>query len=251
MKQSDNHQNDLDVRTLVPTDRHTLLLQMFNDLPVGKSFIFINDHDPLPLYYEFLSIHGAVIGWEYLQKGGREWKVNVSRTENSQGREFEGISTLLDLRSIDTKDWKHVIFHRYGMMKEGDTMELISAEIPQDIQSTFSSKFEFNHKWEIKKQEANECVIHITKIKDPYTEEADISIVKSFDVRPFPPAERHDMVFDSFDELIPGQAFVFVNDHDPKPLYYQIEAESGVPFSWEYLINGPDEWKVKVTKNLE
>lgn len=22
-------------------------------LPVGESFVFINDHDPLPLYYEF------------------------------------------------------------------------------------------------------------------------------------------------------------------------------------------------------
>ena len=69
-------------------------------------------------------------------------------------------------------------------------------------------------------------------------------------MRPFPPAERHEMVFNAFDELKAGEAFVFTNDHDPKPLYYQIEAESNEPFSWEYLEDGPDAWSVKVTKTF-
>lgn len=60
---------ELDVRVMVPIDRHTTLLKMFKELPVGESFIFINDHDPLPLYYEFRSIHGDVVGWEYLERG--------------------------------------------------------------------------------------------------------------------------------------------------------------------------------------
>ncbi|MCB0774586.1 MAG: DUF2249 domain-containing protein, partial [Flavobacteriales bacterium] len=89
---------ELDVRVMVPIDRHTTLLKMFKELPVGESFIFINDHDPLPLYYEFRSIHGDVVGWEYLERGGRDWKVMVTRTEASQGREFTDISTLMDLR---------------------------------------------------------------------------------------------------------------------------------------------------------
>jgi uncharacterized protein (DUF2249 family) len=58
------------------------------------------------------------------------------------------------------------------------------------------------------------------------------------------------MVFTAFDELLPGEAFVFINDHDPKPLYYQIEAESQEAFTWEYLEDGPDAWKVKVAKKL-
>lgn len=246
-----NNSQEIDVRVLIPIKRHELLLKMFKDLPLNESFTFINDHDPLPLYYEFQSIHGDVVGWEYLNKGGRDWKVKVTRTENSIGREFKEISTLMDLRKVDKKDWKHVVFHRYGMMREGDAMEIIAEEIPNEIQTIFNSKFGDKYSWEIKKQNENEVVIHIMKIQDAYTEEADITLVKSFDVRPFPPAERHDMVFNSFDDLAPGQAFVFINDHDPKPLYYQIEAESGVPFKWEYLIEGPEEWKVKVTKSLE
>lgn len=238
----------LDVRVLIPIERHSLLLGMFQDLPVGESFTFINDHDPLPLYYEFRSIHGDVVGWEYLNKGGRDWKVKVTRTEASQGREFTDISTLMDLRKMDPKDWKHVVFHRYGMMREGDVMEIIAEQNPDEIESIFKSKFDGKYNWETKKDETGEFVAHITKKVDAYTEEADITIVKRFDVRPFPPAERHDMVFDSFDELNPGEAFVFTNDHDPKPLYYQIEAESNIPFKWEYLENGPLEWVVKVSK---
>src|SRR5690606_2627349 len=90
-----------DVRTLIPIERHKLLIQMFKDLPVKESFIFINDHDPLPLFYEFRSIYGDVVGWEYLNRGGREWKVQVTRLEESQGREFDEISTLMDLRKAD------------------------------------------------------------------------------------------------------------------------------------------------------
>ncbi len=241
---------ELDVRVLIPIQRHELLLKMFKELPVGESFTFINDHDPLPLYYEFRSIHGDVVGWEYLNKGGRDWKVKVTRTEASVGRDFTDISTLMDLRKIETKDWKHVVFHRYGMMKEGDTMELIAVEAPQEIQQIFNDKFSGLYTWTVKKAEAGAYVIHITKNKKWEQDEQDIIVVKEFDARPFPPAVRHDMVFNSFDELNPGEAFVFINDHDPKPLYYQIEAESKAPFNWEYLEDGPDAWKVKVTKTL-
>ncbi len=45
------------------------------------------------------------------------------------------------------------------------------------------------------------------------------------DVRSEPPVRRHELIFTSFDDLPTGDAFVLVNDHDPKPLYYQLEAE--------------------------
>lgn len=242
---------ELDVRVWVPIKRHENLLRMFNELQVGDSFIFINDHDPLPLYYEFRSIHGDVVGWEYLQRGGRDWKVKVTRLESSQGRKFTDISTLMDLRKIDTKDWKHVVFHRYGMMLEGQTMEIISDQEPEELHKIFSNKFNGLHSWVYKKNVPGEFVIHITKEKQGGDETENITVVKEFDVRPFHPAKRHDMVFQTFDEIKPGEAFIFTNDHDPKPLYYQIEAESNQPFKWEYLESGPEQWVVKVMKTSE
>lgn len=50
---------ELEMRVLIPIERHRSLIQLFKELPVEKSFVFINDHDPLPLYYEFRSIYGA------------------------------------------------------------------------------------------------------------------------------------------------------------------------------------------------
>lgn len=237
-----------DVRVLVPIERHKLLIQMFADLPVDESFIFINDHDPIPLFYEFRSIYGDVVGWEYLNKGGREWKVKVTRTEASVGRAFTDISTLLDLRKADPKEWKQIVFHRYGMMEEGSTMEIISAVNPTEIHGIFVQKFEGKHSWIYKKNDPEEYVVHITKKDHSGLGDEGYSVVNSFDIRPFPPTERHEMFYKAFADIQPGEAFEFINDHDPLPLYYQMEAESKEPFLWEYLMKGPEEWKVRVIK---
>lgn len=239
---------ELDVRTLIPIKRHEKLLKLFNDLPSGESFVFINDHDPKPLYYEFRSIFGDVVGWEYLKRDPEEWKVRVTRTADSEADKDSEISTLIDLRKADKKDWKYTIFHRYGMMLPGDVMEIRASGIPEEIHQIFQKKFDGDHIWEYKKKEENECIIHVTKKAENDIDSTDITVVNKFDVRPFPPAKRHDMVFDAFDELKPGEAFVFINDHDPKPLYYQMEAENSEPFKWEYLMTMPKEWRVKVMK---
>jgi uncharacterized protein (DUF2249 family)/ferredoxin len=72
--------------------------------------------------------------------------------------------------------------------------------------------------------------------------------MKQLDVRTIAPRERHPLIFRTFDELAPGSAFELVNDHDPKPLYYQFQAERSGTVEWEYLEQGPEEWRVKVGK---
>lgn len=248
MNNTSSTTEEIDVRVLIPIERHKLLIQKFRELPVKKNFIFINDHDPIPLYYEFRSIFGDVVGWEYLNRGGREWKVKVTRTEDSQGRKFTDISTLLDLRKAKPKEWKQIVFHRYGMMEEGDVMEIIAAEDPVEIHHIFIQKFEGRHKWIYKKQEENEYVVHITKVVRSGLGHDGFSVVNEFDIRPYPPTERHEMFYKAFADIKPGEAFDFINDHDPKPLYYQMEAESKEPFQWEYLQKGPEIWKVRVIK---
>ena len=68
------------------------------------------------------------------------------------------------------------------------------------------------------------------------------------DVRSEPPIRRHALIFDTFGALDPGSAFVLVNDHDPKPLYYQFAAENAGEFSWDYLEQGPEVWRVRIGK---
>ncbi len=67
-----------------------------------------------------------------------------------------------------------------------------------------------------------------------------------FDVRQIVPRDRHPLIFQTFDSLPPGAHFVLVNDHDPKPLYYQFLHERADVFTWEYLETGPDVWRVQI-----
>jgi uncharacterized protein (DUF2249 family) len=68
------------------------------------------------------------------------------------------------------------------------------------------------------------------------------------DVRTIPPRMKHPTIFQTFNALGAGESFTLVNDHDPKPLYYQFSAEMAGRFEWEYVEKGPDIWKVRIGK---
>ena len=66
------------------------------------------------------------------------------------------------------------------------------------------------------------------------------------DVRALAPAQRHEKIFATYNALGSNTAFVLVNDHDPKPLRYQFEAEHLGHFTWEVLEAGPKVWRVRI-----
>lgn len=76
-----------------------------------------------------------------------------------------------------------------------------------------------------------------------------MSTIDSLFVPDLQPALKHPTIFRKFDSLQSGEEFVIINDHDPKPLYYQLLAERGNIFSWDYLEQGPEVWKVHIKKN--
>lgn len=69
-----------------------------------------------------------------------------------------------------------------------------------------------------------------------------------FDVRSIPCRQKHAQIFQRWESLAVGEHFVLINDHDPVPLYYQFAAQFPDAFSWEYLVAGPDEFHVKITR---
>ncbi len=68
------------------------------------------------------------------------------------------------------------------------------------------------------------------------------------DVRTIAPRERHPLIFQTFDSLQPGESFMLVNDHEPRPLYYQFLHEREHQFTWVYLEEGPDVWRAQIGK---
>lgn len=66
------------------------------------------------------------------------------------------------------------------------------------------------------------------------------------DVRAMPPSLRHEQIFAAVADLAPGGSFVLCNDHDPKPLRYQLDAERPGQITWDYLEEGPQVWRVRI-----
>lgn len=80
------------------------------------------------------------------------------------------------------------------------------------------------------------------------TENMEIEEQNLLDVRIIEPRLKHPTIFRCFDELSDGETLTILNDHDPKPLYYQLLNERGDIFVWKYLEDGPERWKVIITK---
>ncbi|HET7682510.1 MAG TPA: DUF2249 domain-containing protein [Marmoricola sp.] len=71
-------------------------------------------------------------------------------------------------------------------------------------------------------------------------------MTQQLDVRAEAPARRHQLIFETYGSLHHGESFELVNDHDPKPLYYQFAAEHAGEFEWEPLEQGPETWRVRI-----
>ena len=66
------------------------------------------------------------------------------------------------------------------------------------------------------------------------------------DVRQVSHAQRHGLIFTAYRALHPAAGFVLVNDHDPRPLRYQFEAQYAGEYTWDDLEAGPKVWRVRI-----
>lgn len=63
------------------------------------------------------------------------------------------------------------------------------------------------------------------------------------------PSVKHATIFEAFDSVDNGDSVIIHNDHDPKPVFYQLLGLRGNCFSWTYLKNGPDIWEIEIKKD--
>jgi uncharacterized protein (DUF2249 family) len=71
----------------------------------------------------------------------------------------------------------------------------------------------------------------------------------ALDVRPVEPKHRLEAIMGAYDSLPEGATLDLTVDHDPRCMYYTLGALHGEnSFSFEYRENGPEVWRVEVTK---
>jgi uncharacterized protein (DUF2249 family) len=71
---------------------------------------------------------------------------------------------------------------------------------------------------------------------------------KVMDVREIPCSIKHGLVLRTCLELPVGNHFILLNGRDPVHLHEEISASCPGAFGWEYLVQKPDEVRVKITK---
>jgi uncharacterized protein (DUF2249 family) len=79
-----------------------------------------------------------------------------------------------------------------------------------------------------------------------------VSTAVVLDVRPIEPKDRFGQIMSAFEGLDPGQVLQLTVDHDPRCMYYTLKATLGDhAFTFDYLEQGPETWRVQVTKTAE
>jgi uncharacterized protein (DUF2249 family) len=71
------------------------------------------------------------------------------------------------------------------------------------------------------------------------------------DVRVLPPPHKHSTIRERLEDLHTGQTLRIINDHDPRPLRYELDHTYPGAFTWTYVECGPQLWRVDIAKKSE
>ncbi|MGH9083191.1 MAG: DUF2249 domain-containing protein, partial [Acidimicrobiales bacterium] len=162
------------------------------------------------------------------------------------GRGLDGEATL-DVRSLAPAQRHVKIFATYGALGPGTGFVLVNDHDPKPLRYQFEAEHAGGFTWDY--LEAGPEVWRVRIGRPAAGNEAggdEAGGDPELDVRGFVHGQRHDVIFTSYEALAPGGGFVLVNDHDPKPLRYQFEAQHAGAFSWHYLEAGPGVWRVRI-----
>jgi len=244
-------ENILNVTLLEPRLKHSTIFLRFDELISGESLILHNDHDPKPLYYELSAERGDIFDWEYLERGPETWKIKITKNFQNKSEEEDILNATLLHPSV-----KHqTIFQKFDSLQPGESFVLHNDHDPRPLRFQLENLRGNIFSWDYLEQGPEWFRIKITKngpvkpenkVQKPETEKENV-----LDVTAIEPRLKHPTIFAKFDELKPGASLIIHNDHDPKPLYYQLLGERGDIFTWEYLERGPQVWEIKITKRAE
>jgi regulator of cell morphogenesis and NO signaling len=242
------NENILNVTLIEPKLKHPTIFERFDELISGESLILHNDHDPKPLYYELSAERGDIFSWQYLEQGPETWKVKITKNKKTS----EEDENILDATLLHPSVKHATIFNRFDSLKPGENFVLHNDHDPRPLRFQLENLKGNIFQWEYLEQGPELFRIKITKNKLANAEPEEAKSSENIlNVTAIEPKLKHPTIFVKFDELKPGESLTIHNDHDPKPLYYQLLGERGNIFTWEYLEQGPKIWRVKILKRTE
>ena len=74
------------------------------------------------------------------------------------------------------------------------------------------------------------------------------SAPNELDVRIIQPRDKHPAIHARLDALAIGETLTILNDHDPRPLRFEIDADHPGAYGWKYIEQGPETWRVEIDR---
>lgn len=167
---------------------------------------------------------------------------------------------VLDVRELVCGQRHTLIFATFDQLAIGEGFEFVNDHKPTPLYHQFCQRYPNQFSWEYIEEgpEVWRMAIRRVMVGSATYFEGDSSInirintgesrMKVVDVREITPRDRHPLIFQTFDSLAVDEHFELVNDHDPKPLYYQFLHERPGQFTWDYLEQGPVVWRVTIRR---
>jgi uncharacterized protein (DUF2249 family) len=154
----------------------------------------------------------------------------------------------LDVRHLAPAQRHETIFAAYHGLAPGNSYVLVNDHDPKPLRYQFEAEHADEFTWDPVESGPEVWRVRIGRPVSSGVATAGPSDSEDpeLDVRVLPHGQRHDVIFDTYNNLAPGSGFVIVNDHDPRPLRYQFEAKHDGDFTWDYLESGPEVWRVRV-----
>ncbi len=204
-------------------------------VPAGGCLVVRATFEPAPLY-RVMGKQGFLHHTEEL--AADDWRVW-----------FYTDVTVLDVRDMDPPE---PLVHTLAVsetLAEGGALVHVNVRVPQFLLPKLSER---GFTYEIREVAPDRVHVVIRRAVAPSSPHphrtTTMTEARVLDVRAIPPREKHPTIFQTYTALSAGETFILLNDHDPKPLRYQFEAEHAGQFTWEYVEQGPAIWRVAIGK---
>ncbi len=249
----------INVPSIEPRLKHQTIFQTFQNLSAGESMVIHNDHDPKPVYYQLQNMYGDVFSWEYLQQGPEWWDIRVTKksvnddsqqVSNALSKTTDG-DIFINIPMLEPRLKHATIFMVFDHIQPGERMVIHNDHDPKPVYYQLLGERGDIFSWEYLEQGPKWWDILVTKNESKATEEPTIAAFEGEVVLNIPELEpklKHPTIFKTFENTDEGKSFIIHNDHDPKPVFYQLLNEYGDIFTWEYLQQGPQWWDIRVAK---
>jgi uncharacterized protein (DUF2249 family) len=228
----------IDVRQILPRFRHSTIFQKWLEMPEGDTIILVNDHDPVPLYYQFAAEYKNQYEWDYLEKGPDVWSVRITRTGSApsspattEDKPFTitNDAVTLDVRPIFQNGASPcgVIDEAVSYLKPHQVFRLIAPFEPLPLIAklgragfTHASKQQDDGSWklEFRKEEAHGCCCEKKKAAAEHQEQSAV-----IDARGLTPPEPLVRTLEALTKLKKGNTLTMLSSRKPMHLFEELD----------------------------